>query len=1313
MGALDRAHHRLFVGQGGGNRILVFQLDANGLPARYTADYAIGQPSRYGRKQPVTTTMASRHEGAGINGVAYDSVHDRLIARDGNRLLLFDVRPDHMKDGPDAIAVFGQPDFNTRLSNGAVGPKQISSIDGTVLDEKNQRLFATDGSNNRIMIWDIDPAHLTATPDAIAVLGQADASSKISGAGPAQFNHPGSIYYDDANNRLFVSDTGNNRVLVFDVNPKHTKTGMAATTVIGQSDFDSHEPGLGPDHLNRPARLLHDPATQRLFVGDGGNRRIVIFNVAPDQMHNGIAAVNVLGQDDFNSRAPRTSLRKAVALGYGPLQIDSKRQRLYVTEPIDQNRAMVFDVDPSRIQNNEDAMAVLFQHSADKIEWKVSQTQETWPRPFLDAADGKLYVAASHPGGNRVSIFDVSGQLKPTGMASITTIGHFDADGKVDFVDRPAGSRLNGRVMYPRSVALDPVDHRLFVGDQYNSRVLVFKLTQDNRIQSRAASMVLGEPDVYTGKLWDISARNMLIPYGLGYDLANKRLFVGDGWHDRVLVFDADPRSMKTYEPANYVIGEPDFTTIKPSAGATGVDFQILGADRGIGGGGSAPLTMDFDEKGQRLFLTDSGNNRVLVYDIQPDHMKNGMAAIAVIGQPDFGSKDPTPPSRGPGSAFSGDESEGGSGGNGPKGRVTNDHSFDFPGGVAFDAGRNRLFVVDGNNARVLVFDASPDKLHNGMSAYAVIGQKDFTIGNSTRLRSVKVTEDEGRRRFLLPSSLAYDPTKDWLYVTDRGNERTLIFDVAPDKLENDPGAIGVLGKNDFSTDDVTRAEQEELVEPRELAIDTENQRIFQTDAPMSKIDVYDLPRAEKTIDVAARGMANYSTTDPWNGRDKPDLDKRKEWRASLAASPVSPGAMLTFTKTQQFLEPLSERRSRLLISDTSVAAPVPSVSSLFYLDQGQSNDHSIVVANPGAQAVDVEFRFRSGSENREAKRNVAAGGRLEVLASELFGSVVSGKVGTLSVASQQPVASLVLRRTHTSRGEELLMAVPLAEALDSSGGAVVAGLNAGGGYTTEIVLVNPRPEKLSGHIAVYNDRTGLPVKWPQTADNLPYEIEPGGEYHVKLHSNSSLPEDAYAVIRSDQGAQLPWAGGIVDLWNDSLLLSQTAVSAHQPTQLAWFSVDTIPDLIRHGETPSKMIFSIANATNTPALLRFALFDVDGQQQGRYEQILPIGTQREWSLADLFNVQSFRGTVRLWSDTPIAISDKRVTTSLRGESVESEMGYVDGNAPHTQQAVEFPTISDGEGLATEIIFVNPTETEIKGRLEFDSSDGHPSEIVLR
>lgn len=1290
---------------------MVFQLDANGLPARYTADYAIGQPSRYGRKQPVTTTMASAHEGAGIGGVAYDSVHDRLVAKDGNRLLLFDVRPDHMKDGPDAIAVFGQTTPNIRLSSG-VGPNQVTSIDGTVLDEKNQRLFATDGANNRILIWDIEPSHIKSqSPDAIAVIGQADFTSKVAGASETQLNHPGSIFYDDANNRLFVSDSGNNRVMVFDVSPQRTKTGMTATGVVGQPDFNAHDPGLGPDRMNRPARLLHDPATQRLFVGDGGNRRILIFNVAPDQLKMGLAAANVLGQDDFNSRNPRTSLQKAVALGYGPLQIDSQRQRLYVSEPIDQNRALVFDVAPSRIKNNEDAMAVLFQHDAEKIEWKVSQTQETWPRPFLDAKDGKLYVAASHPGGNRVSIFDVSGDIKPTGMPSITTIGHFDADGKVDFVDRPAGSRLNGRVMYPRSVALDSVDHRLFVSDQYNSRVLIFKLTDDNRVLDRTAHWVLGEPDVYTGKLWDISARNMLIPYGLAYDEPNKRLFVGDGWHNRVLVFDADPDRMKTYEAASVVIGQPDFTTIKLGAGAAGVDFQILGADRGIGGGGSAPLAMDFDEKGQRLFLTDSGNNRVLVYDIAPDHLKNGPAAIAVIGQPDFDSKASTPPSRG-GGAFSGDEGEGASAG-AAKGRVTNDHSFDFPGGVAFDPGRNRLFVVDGNNARVLVFDVSAGKLHNGMSAYAVIGQKDFTTGDGTRLRSKKISEEEGSRRFNIPSSLVYDATKDRLYVTDRGNERTMIFDVAPDKLQGDPGAIGLLGKNDYSNDDVTHAEQEELIEPREMAIDTANQRLFQTDAPMSKVVIFDLPNSHKAVQIGARATTAFSTTDPWNGRDKPELDYRKDWTAQLSTGADAPGAMLTFTNTRQFMEPLSERRSRMLISETNAPAPRPSTSSLFYLDQTEGKDHQVFVSNPNDQAVDVHFHFRDGAEVRDANRNIAGGGQVTVLASELFGSAIHGGMGTLRIAAGQPVASLVLRQTHTSRGENLIMAIPSAEVLDSNDGAVIAGLSAGGGRDTEVVLVNPRDGTVSGHIDVFEGRTGQPAKWSASSEGLSYKIQPGATFRVKLHSDSFFPEDGFAVVRSDHGGQLPWAAAIVSIRKDALQLSQTTIAARTPVQIAWFPVDTIPDLIRHGETPSQMNFAVANATHTPALLRFTLFDADGKEEGRYEQILPIGTQRAWSLSDLFNIQKIRGSVRLWSDVPIAISDERITTSLRGEPVENEIGYVDSGSLKGSHIAEFPAILDGAGIATGIAVINPTEVEIKGEFQFSSADGRAADVVLR
>ena len=143
------------------------------------------------------------------------------------------------------------------------------------------------------------------------------------------------------------------------------------------------------------------------------------------------------------------------------------------------------------------------------------------------------------------------------------------------------------------------------------------------------------------------------------------------------------------------------------------------------------------------------------------------------------------------------------------------------------------------------------------------------------------------------------------------------------------------------------------------------------------------------------------------------------------------------------------------------------------------------------------------------------------------------------------------------------------------------------------------------------------------------------------------------------------------------------------------------------------MNFAVANATHTPALLRFTLFDADGKEEGRYEQILPIGTQRAWSLSDLFNIQKIRGSVRLWSDVPIAISDERITTSLRGEPVENEIGYVDSGSLKGSHIAEFPAILDGAGIATGIAVINPTEVEIKGEFQFSSADGRAADVVLR
>ena len=112
-----------------------------------------------------------------------------------------------------------------------------------------------------------------------------------------------------------------------------------------------------------------------------------------------------------------------------------------------------------------------------------------------------------------------------------------------------------------------------------------------------------------------------------------------------------------------------------------------------------------------------------------------GMAATIVIGQPDFTTVTPG---------------------------LTNS-KLTFPSNMAFDSAGN-LFVVDSNNARVLMFLAP---LSTGMAASVVIGQPDFTSGNSAPTPQAN--------SFTHPKDVALDASGN-LLISDATSHRIMIF---------------------------------------------------------------------------------------------------------------------------------------------------------------------------------------------------------------------------------------------------------------------------------------------------------------------------------------------------------------------------------------------------------------------------------------------------------------------------------------------------------------------------------------------------------
>ena len=274
----DPAKARLFAIDATGSHVLVFATNSDGTPAA-SPTYVLGLDT------PGTTVSQTSIGRA--SGLMYDAATGRLFVADSgnNRVLVFDAS--HLASGMAASLVLGQSGFAT--SAAAATSSGLSDPAGLAYDAATGRLFVADSGNNRVLVF--DASHLASGMAASLVLGQSGFATSAAAATSSGLSDPAGLAYDAATGRLFVADSGNNRVLVFDAS--HLASGMAASLVLGQSDFIDDAPGSATNSLNNPSSLVVDSAGGRLFVLDRNNDRVVIFSIS--DLSSGMAAYDVLG----------------------------------------------------------------------------------------------------------------------------------------------------------------------------------------------------------------------------------------------------------------------------------------------------------------------------------------------------------------------------------------------------------------------------------------------------------------------------------------------------------------------------------------------------------------------------------------------------------------------------------------------------------------------------------------------------------------------------------------------------------------------------------------------------------------------------------------------------------------------------------------------------------------------------------------------------------------------------------------------------------------------------------------------------------
>ena len=221
------------------------------------------------------------------------------------------------EDGEPPSLVLGQDNFDDNEANrrGFVGSGSLFFPMGLHSGD-DKHVFVADKDNHRVLIWNKIP--FSDGWNADVSLGQKGMDERwpnqgeFDNVGQDTLSFPSGVAFDAENERIFVVDQGNNRLLIWNSIPR--ETGTAADVVIGQKDFFSREPNRGNGHNRPSADGFYFPTDvvfgeAGLFVSDTGNNRILYWKEVPTE--NGQPADLVLGQTSFTENKYNRGLQEA------------------------------------------------------------------------------------------------------------------------------------------------------------------------------------------------------------------------------------------------------------------------------------------------------------------------------------------------------------------------------------------------------------------------------------------------------------------------------------------------------------------------------------------------------------------------------------------------------------------------------------------------------------------------------------------------------------------------------------------------------------------------------------------------------------------------------------------------------------------------------------------------------------------------------------------------------------------------------------------------------------------------------------------
>ena len=232
-----------------------------------------------------------------------------------------------------------------------------------------------------------------------------------------------------------------------------------------------------------------------------------------------------------------------------------------------------------------------------------------------------------------------------------------------------------------------------------------------------------------------------------------------------------------------------------------------------------------------------------------------------------------------------------------------------------------------------------------------------------------------------------------------------------------------------------------------------------------------------------------------------------------------------------------------------------------------------------------------------------------------------------------------------------------------------------------------------------------------------PFSIPDRGGRSITSSGTAESLRVGYGRIRAEAGSTAPSGIAIFGFRQNGVLISEAGVPAAQPVQEGRIFAEV--------NGPVNTGLAIANPNDTAATIRFYFTDTGGTRfaDGSFE----LGAHQQTAKfldQDPFNGgNSVSGTFTFTSSVPIAVVALRGFTNEAGEFLMTTLPVAPLLAPPSPFSttptgtVYFPHFADGNGWATQVILVNPTDRTITGTVGFlgpgsDTAAAAPAIVTL-